>query len=79
MNAKLTLRLDRDVIERAKAYSREVGKPVSRLVEEYFEIVTSRRGAESSCTPRVQRLRGILAGSLLDEQDYRDYLETKNG
>lgn len=36
MNTKLTLRMDESVIRGAKRYSARVGKPVSRIVEEYL-------------------------------------------
>jgi hypothetical protein len=77
MNTKLTLRLDEDVIRRAKEYSREVGKPVSRLVEDYFRVVTAPPVSESDLPPLVKSLRGCIAGSEVDEDDYRRYLEKK--
>ena len=36
MQKKLTLRMEKDVIERAKAYAKERGTSVSKLVEKYF-------------------------------------------
>ena len=77
MNTKLTLRLDKDVIRRAKEYSQEVGKPVSRLVEDYFRAVTSSREHDQDLPPRVKSLRGCIAGSGVDEDDYRRHLEEK--
>lgn len=77
MNTKLTLRLDEDVIRRAKEYSQEVGKPVSRLVEDYFRAVTAVAPVEKPVPPLVKSLRGCIKGSGLDEDDYREYLEEK--
>ncbi len=77
MNTKLTLRLDQDVIRRAKEYSREVGKPVSRIVEDYFRAVTSPRAVEEDLPPLVKSLRGCIAGSDVDEEDYRKHLVEK--
>ena len=36
MKKKLTLRMEQDVIERAKEYAAERGASVSKLVENYF-------------------------------------------
>ena len=77
MNTKLTLRLDKDVIRRAKEYSQEVGKPVSRLVEDYFRVVTSAKLPEEDLPPLVKSLRGCIEGSGVNEDDYRRYLEGK--
>lgn len=78
MNTKLTLRLDEEVIERAKTYSREVGKPVSRLVEDFFVVLTAPREPGRELSPIVRRLRGSLAGAEVDEGDYRRYLLEKH-
>jgi len=77
MNTKLTLRLDEDVIRRAKEYSQEVGKPVSRLVEDYFRAVTAPAKPMEDLPPLVKSLRGCIEGSGVDEDDYRRYLEEK--
>ncbi len=37
MQSKLTLRLDEEAIEHAKAYSRHAGKSLSQVVEDFFE------------------------------------------
>jgi hypothetical protein len=78
MNTKLTLRLDDEVIRRAKDYAREVGKPVSRLVEDYFVAVTTVQPTAAELPPLVQSLRGVLAGTFEDEEDYRRHLEEKH-
>ena len=78
MNTKLTLRLDEEVIRRAKSYSREVDKPVSRLVEDYFVALTAPRKPRRELSPIVSRLRGSLAGAQVDESDYRRHLLEKH-
>jgi hypothetical protein len=79
MNTKLTLRLDEEVIQRAKKYSKEVGKPVSRLVSDYFEALTGGLIVPADLPPVVKSLKGSLACTSLDEDDYRRYLEAKHG
>lgn len=76
MNTKLTLRLDDKLIARAKRHSADSGRSISQLVADFFALIDARdRSAE--ITPRVRSLRGVLAGSALDESDYRRHLEEK--
>ena len=76
MHAKLTLRLDEELIRHAKSYSRKTGKSLSQIVADYFARLTT-SPAEGASTPLVQSLRGSLRGAGLDEGDYRRHLETK--
>jgi len=78
MNAKLTLRLDKKLIEVAKTYSRKTGKSVSRIVADLFEVVrTEKLPGENQITPTVSSLRGMLKGEKIDKADYGKYLEDK--
>jgi hypothetical protein len=52
MTTKLTLTMDKMVIERAKAYARENNKSVSQMVSNYLDIITS-----------AAKQRSILHGS----------------
>lgn len=72
MKARLTLRMDEDLIRKAKAHAQRIGKPVSKIVEDYFAVLTAppRRGS-SEPTPRVRRLKGILRGADLGEESRR--------
>ncbi len=76
MNTKLTLRLDDKLIASAKRHSAESGKSVSQLVADFFTLIDS-QDADVEITPRVRSLRGVLAGSGVDERDYRRHLEEK--
>lgn len=78
MNTKLTLRLDDELIERAKRHSAKSGKSVSRLVSDYFSLIESGEMVKGELTPRVRGLRGALSGSDVDERDYRRHLEEKH-
>lgn len=77
MNTKLTLRLDDELIGRAKRHSAKSGKSVSKLVSDYFALIDD-ESVSAEVTPRVRALRGALAGSGLDERDYRRHLEDKH-
>ena len=40
MNTKLTLTIDRSVIEKAKKYASEKGRSLSYIIENYLKIIT---------------------------------------
>jgi len=59
MNAKLTLVMERPVIEEAKAYARRNGTSLSKMAQEYFAAVS--RGSEVR-DPRHAPLTAALLG-----------------
>lgn len=62
MDTKLTLTIEKEVINTAKTYAREKGQTLSDLVENYFRLITRNRELvkPETLSPRVQRLRGII-------------------
>ena len=79
MQTKLTLRLDRDLIRRAKSHSRRAGKSLSSLVADFFSLLSENRPTEEPhLTPRVRSLIGILKNAKVTEQDYRKHLMEKH-
>jgi len=78
MKAKLTLRLDDQLIRKAKDNSSRSGKSVSQLVADYFSLIeTDEEIPGTQITPRVRSLIGSLKGAGVTEEDYRRYLEEK--
>ena len=82
MDAKLTLKLEKEVIDRAKAYARRHDSSLSRLVESLLRGITMHEseGVSPEITPRVERLSGVL-GCIpdLDEKEaITDYLMEKH-
>ena len=80
MQTKLTLRMDAELIERAKAYARRSGKSLSEIVSQLFGLMDDRRTKEprGPLPPTVKCLRGALRGSSVDERDYDRHLEKKH-
>ena len=77
MQNKLTLRLDKDLINQAKEYAASEGKSISKIVADYFSLlVQQNKKSDSKLPPITQSLVGILSSSV-DESDYRQYLEEK--
>lgn len=78
MQTKLTLRLEDELINKAKLVAQQRGKSLSRLVAEYFKHITSKELiSEKDLPPIVKSLSGSLADSNIDETDYKKYLEGK--
>jgi Family of unknown function (DUF6364) len=78
MQTKLTLRLEDELIEKAKVLARKRGKSLSKLVSEYFSFITSKDiKSEDALPPIVKSLYGSLANLDINENDYKKHLEGK--
>lgn len=79
MDTKLTLKLDKEVIERAKRYAAEHQISLSRVVEQYLDYLTAQNAPQGDVTPLVQSLSGIiqLDADYDHRADYANYLEKK--
>ena len=75
MNTKLTLTLEKEVIEIAKEYAREKGQSLSELVENYLKLLTRDSKTEEmvELSQKVRSLKGIL--KVDQDFDYRKVLE----
>jgi len=79
MQTKLTLRLEEDLIEQAKAYAGKTGKSLSQVVADYFRLLTmASNRPPPPPAPLTQSLRGLLKDTGVEEGDYRRYLEEKH-
>lgn len=79
MNKKLTIRMDSEIIERAKVYSRNHKMSISKMIEWYLVSVINEKSKEIEITPLVKSLSGVVK---IDENfDYKkehgDYLIEK--
>ena len=78
MQTKLTLRLEEELIRKAKRFSKKSGKSVSTIVADYFQKLDVSPPEESEVlTPMVAALRGILKRTGVEEKDYYSHLEEK--
>lgn len=79
MDTKLTLNLNKAIIEKAKDYAKSHNISLSRLIESYLASLISKKGSEIEITPLVESLSGVID---LDtdfdyKTDYTDYLMDK--
>ncbi len=58
MNTKLTLTLEKSVIEKAKTYAKKSGSSLSGIIENYLKILTDEPKNKEKITPLVKSLQG---------------------
>lgn len=77
MNTKLTLTIEREIIERAKKYAKEKNRSLSDLIENYLKILTKeeRKQKEKSLNPVVKSLKGSFKTS--KKLDYKKELKNR--
>ncbi|MBI3134338.1 MAG: hypothetical protein HYZ14_06635 [Bacteroidetes bacterium] len=69
MDTKLTLKLDNNVIERAKIYAKQKNTSLSQLIETYLNFLTNPGSEREEITPLVKSLSGII--DLPENFDYK--------
>jgi len=81
METKLTLRLNENVIDRAKSYARIHKISLSKMIETYLDSITNQKNIdkENAITPLVESLSGVinLPSDFDYKNEYRSYLEDK--
>tara|TARA_R110000850_G_scaffold185840_1_gene311739 strand:+ start:190 stop:438 length:249 start_codon:yes stop_codon:yes gene_type:complete len=80
MNTKLTLKLDQEVIERAKKYASNQKLSLSKLVEAYLQSLTSNKDTdELEISPFVRSISTgkKIAPDLDYKKEYSDHLLEK--
>ena len=73
MTTKLTLTLNQQVIESAKAYAKRNGKSVSSIVESFLRSLEQTGELKQALSPEVKRLLGSV--KLSKSFDYKTELQ----
>ncbi len=73
MITKLTLTLNQQVIESAKAYAKRNGKSLSSIVESYLRSLEQTEDKKQALSPEVKRLLGSV--KLPKNFDYKKELQ----
>lgn len=81
MNAKLTLKLNIEVIERAKSYARKKNMSLSKLIESHLDFLTVVKVENTDITPLVKSLSGKieLPADYNYKEEYKNHLSEKYG
>ena len=64
MTSKLTLSIDKNTIEKAKAVSRRKGKSLSKLVEEYLNSLSMKTTEDEN---PIASIRKIMKGKIINQ------------
>ncbi|MBK6483890.1 MAG: hypothetical protein IPG01_12350 [Chitinophagaceae bacterium] len=79
MTTKLTLTIEKSIIESAKSYAKGTGRSLSKLIENYLETITQESG-EEGLSPKLNKIVGSvkLPKNFDQEKELRSYFESKH-
>lgn len=77
MDTKLTLSINKEIIEEAKSYAKAQSVSLSKLIESYLSSITSTSKKKSAVSPLVESLTGIIPNDYDEKKDYRNYIDQK--
>ena len=79
MTTKLTLTVEKVIIERAKSYAKKTGRSLSELIESYLENITE-ENYHSDLSPKLKKLVGAvkLPEDFDEEIELRAAIERKH-
>jgi len=69
MDTKLTIKLDNEVISRAKRYAQNRRTSLSKMIESFLDSVTKDESDDIEITPLVKSLSGVVR--LPENFDYK--------
>jgi hypothetical protein len=72
MTAKLTLTIEKEVIDSAKAYARKKGESLSGIVENYLKSITTHAEPKPALPVKVANMMGVI--KLPESFDYKKNL-----
>jgi formiminotetrahydrofolate cyclodeaminase len=80
MTTKLTLTVEKAVIEKAKSYAKRTGRSLSDLIEKYLESITSDENDDKDISPKLKKIAGAvkLPKNFDEDKEMRSYLEKKH-
>lgn len=80
MTTKLTLTVEKDIIEKAKSYSKQTGRSLSELIENYLEGLTHEDRSEKAISPKLKRIVGSvkLPKHFDEKKELKEYFKKKH-
>lgn len=77
MNTKLTLTIEKDIIERAKNYAKGKNRSLSDIIENYLKMLTEKedKNSEQQLNPIVKSLKGSF--KMPKNMDYKKELKNR--
>jgi formiminotetrahydrofolate cyclodeaminase len=79
MQTKLTLTVEKSIIESAKLYAKNTGKSLSDIIEKYLQTLTIESNNEN-LSPKLKKIVGAvkLPNDFDEEKELQNYFEKKH-
>jgi len=79
MTSKLTLTVEKSIIERAKVYAKNTGRSLSEIIENYLDTITQDNGTDK-ISHKLKKIVGSvkLPKNFDEEKELRSYFENKH-
>ena len=80
MNTKLTLTVEKSVVEKAKSYAKGVDRSLSELIENYLSSLVQEDPSEYKMSSKLKKISGAvkLPKDFDDDKELRAYFEKKH-
>lgn len=80
MTAKLTLTVEKSVIQRAKSYAKNTGRSLSEIIENYLSTITEEGDNNIGLSSKLNKIVGVvnLPLDFDDKAELRSALEEKH-
>jgi formiminotetrahydrofolate cyclodeaminase len=80
MSTKLTLTIEKTVIERAKDFAKKTNRSLSEIIQKYLEEITEKGLKNEDTSPKLSKLIGRvkLPKDFDEKKELRDYYEQKH-
>jgi len=72
MQTKLTITIEKSIIEQAKSYAKNKGRSLSELIENYLKVVLEDNEETVKLSPSIKKLKGSV--KLPDDFEYKKEL-----
>jgi hypothetical protein len=79
MSTKLTLTVDKSIIDKAKSYAKNTGRSLSELIESYLDSITTEKEV-NELSPKLKKIVGAvnLPADFDEETEIRSSMEKKH-
>lgn len=80
MTTKLTLTVEKTLIDKAKSYAKENGRSLSNLIESYLETLLNQENGEEEVSPKLKKIIGAvkLPKNFDEKKELRAYFKSKH-
>ncbi len=80
MTTKLTLTVEKDIIEKAKSYAKNTGRSLSELIESYLKSLTKDTKYKNELSPKLKKIVGSvkLPENFDEKKELSNYYNSKH-